>query len=110
MANYHHKPIKKFNLDGIIHDEAFIARLKTEYIRLVVSEMRLSGYVPRLDIDPDFTIQYNSEKEYFEFILSIHGIYTGRKKSEWITGIDGTTPIYTQQNKLNEFSQEQASQ
>jgi hypothetical protein len=56
VPNYHHKPIKKFSLDGVIHDEASIGRLKIEYIRLVVSEMRLNGYVPRFDIDPDFTI------------------------------------------------------
>jgi hypothetical protein len=108
MTNYHHRPIKRFALEGMIHDEATIGRLKIEYIRLLTTEMRISGYVPRLDIDPDFTIQYNEKKEYFEFKLSIHGIYAGRKKSEWILGIDGATPIYTQQNRLSEFSQEQA--
>jgi hypothetical protein len=108
MTSYHHKPIKRFSLEGMIHDEATIGRLKIEYIRLLTTEMRIAGYVPRLDIDPDFTIQYNEKKEYFEFKLSTHGIYTGRKKSEWILGIDGTTPIYTQQNRLSEFSQEQA--
>jgi hypothetical protein len=108
MTNYHHKPIKKFGLEGMIHDEALIGRLRSEYVRLITSQMKLAGYVPRLDIDPDFTIQYNSTKEYFEFKLSIYGIYTGRKKSEWILGIDGTTVIYTQKTRLNEFSQEQA--
>jgi hypothetical protein len=108
MTNYHHRPIKRFSLDGMIHDEAIIGRLKSEYIRLVTTEMRIAGYVPRLDIDPDFTIQYNSTKEYFEFKLSLHGIYTGRKQSEWILGIDGTRAVYTQKTKSNEFSQEQA--
>ena len=107
MANYHHKPIKKFNLNGIIHDESALGRLKEEYIRLLESEMRLSGYVPRLDIQVDFTIDYNERKKYFEFELTVHGIHTGRKQSEWIAGIDGSTPIYTQKNKSKEFSQEQ---
>jgi hypothetical protein len=107
MANYHHKPIKKFNLNGVIHDESALSRLKEEYIRLLESEMRLSGYVPRLDINPDFTIDYNERKKYFEFELTVHGIHTGRKQSEWIAGIDGSTPIYTQKNKSKEFSQEQ---
>ena len=70
MANYHHKPIKKFNLNGIIHDESALGRLKEEYIRLLESEMRLSGYVPRLDIQVDFTIDYNERKKYFEFEYS----------------------------------------
>ena len=108
MVNIHHKPIKHFFLDGKIHDDSAIGRLKTEYIRLVTAEMRLSGYVPRLDIDPDFTIEFNSITEYFTFQLSMYGIYVGRKKSKWITGIDGTI-AYTRQNKLKESLQGQES-
>jgi hypothetical protein len=107
MANYHHKPIKKFYLDGVIHDESAIGRLRLEYVRLLISEMKLSGYVPRIDIEPDFTIDYNERKQSFEFALTVHGIYIGRKQSEWIAGIDGNKPIYTQKNKSREFSQEQ---
>jgi len=107
MVRYHHKQIKKFNLDGVIHDESAIGRLKTEYIRLVVSEMKINGCVPRFDIEPDFTIDYNEKKKYFEFELTIYGIYVGKRKSEWIAGIDGTKPIGIPKNKLKEFSQEQ---
>ena len=110
MANLHHKPIKMFGIDGIIHDESIIARLKVEYIRLLLLEMRLSGYVPRIDIDPDFTISYNETKEYFEFKLSIHGTYIGKRKNECILGIDGTKVIYTQQSKSSESLQGQESQ
>lgn len=107
MANYHHKPIKKFSLDGVIHDDSAIGRLKGEYIRLVVSEMRLSGYVPRFDIEPVFTIDYVEKKKYFEFELSIHGVYTGRKQSEWIAGIDVNKAIFIPKSKSKELSQEQ---
>jgi hypothetical protein len=105
MANYHHKPIKRFDLSGTIHDESIITRLKIEYTRLLVSEMRLSGHAPRLDIDPDFTISYNEKKENFDFKLSVYGIYVGRKQSEWIIGIDGTRAIATQQSKSDVSSQ-----
>ena len=104
MDSIHHKPLKRFSLDGNIKDESAIGRLRGEYIRLLIIEMRLSGYVPRLDINPDFTTYYNKEKECFEFILSMYGIYVGKKKSEWIIGIDETRMVCTQKNKLNEFS------
>ena len=107
MANYHHKPIKKFNLSGVIYDESAIGRLRQEYTRLIESEMRLSGYVPRIDIDIDFTIDYNEKKKYFEFEITVHGIHTGRKQSEWIAGIDVSTPIFIQKSKSKEFSREQ---
>jgi hypothetical protein len=107
VPNYHHKSIKKFYLDGVIHDEASIGRLKIEYIRLVVSEMRLNGYVPRFDIDPDFTIDYNEVKKSFYFALTVHGVHVGKRKSEWISGIDGTKPIYIQKSKSKESLQAQ---
>jgi hypothetical protein len=105
MEIYQHKPIKRFGLDGIINDDSAIYRLQQEYIRLLVSEMRLSGYAPRIDIDPQFTLSYNETKNYFEFTLSVYGIYIGRKKTEWILGIDGIKPVYTQPVKLKEYSQ-----
>jgi hypothetical protein len=107
MNNYHHRPIRKFNLSGIIQDDASIPRLRDEYTRLVLSEMRLSGYVPRLDIDEDFTIDYNDRRSTFEFELTIYGVYTGRRKSEWIVGIDKAQAVYIAQSKSKEYLQEQ---
>jgi len=103
MDNLHHKRIKSFSLDGNIYDDASIARLKTEYIKLLLIEMETLGYVPRLDIDPDFTIGYNKEAQIFEFRLTTYGIYVGKKKTQWIIGLDGTKVIYTQKSKLKEF-------
>lgn len=105
--SYHHKPIKRFYLDGIIYDDSMIGRLKTEYIRLLVSEMKLSGYVQRLDLDPDFTIRYNDVKNFFEFELSVQAVYAGKRKSKWIVGIDGTNPIFIPQSKSEESLQDQ---
>jgi hypothetical protein len=109
MSSYHHRAVKRFHLDGIIHDDSALVRLREEYGRLIDTEMRMSGYVPRLDIPEDFTIEYNTTKQYFEFELSIYGIYVGKKKSQWIYGIDGTVVLHILQNKSNEYSQEQAS-
>ena len=107
MQYLHHKSIKKFSLDGSIHDDSALARLRGEYIRLLSIEMELSGYAKRLDIDPDFTIRYNENNNTYDFVLTMYGVYVGKNKSQWITGIDGTTVIYTQKSKSNEFSQEQ---
>lgn len=105
---YHHKPIRKFYLDGIIQNDSAIARLRIEYTKLLESEMRINGYVPRLDLDPDFTIRYNEEKDFFEFELSMHSVYAGKRNSEWIAGIDGTKLIPIPQIKLAESLQDLA--
>jgi hypothetical protein len=106
VEHLHHKSIKTFTVEGIIKDDAAIGRLRLELKRLQILQMRELGYVQRLDIDPNFTIQYNSSKEYFEFKLSIYGTYIGRKKSKWAVGIDGTT-MFIQQSRSNGSSQVQ---
>ena len=109
MENLHHKSIKTYNLEGIIKDDAAIGRLKIEYIRLITIQMREDGFVPRLDMDPDFTIYYNNDKEYFEFKLTLYGTYLGRKKSKCIEGMDGTLAVPTHKNKSKELLQDQES-
>ena len=106
---FNHKPIKNFMVDGTIKDEATVPRLKEEYIRLLIVQMRETGYVPRIDIEPSFTLDYNSEKESFNFKLTIYGIFVGRKKTEWIIAVDGSRPISLQKSKLKEFSSDQES-
>lgn len=108
MATTHHKSIKRFGLDGSIKDDHLLPRLKSEYLRLLDTEMRLKGYVPRLDINPDFTIQYNYAREYFEFELSVYGIYLGKKKSQWVLGVDETKLIYMESSRSSEYSSEAA--
>jgi hypothetical protein len=88
---YAHKSIKKFSLEGEIYDDAHIARLKDQYILLLTDGMRVDGYIPRYDIDNDFTISYNGKT--FEFKLSVYGIYVGKKQAECLQGIDKNKPI-----------------
>jgi hypothetical protein len=108
--NVHHKTIKRFRMAGSIKDDSAIWRLKNEYIRLLKMDMKSRGYAERLDIDPDFTIRYNEKEECFEFVISVYGTYVGKSKIEWIIGLDGTTAISTQKNKLKESCLDQESQ
>ena len=99
MQNVHHRPIKKFSLDGKFYSDSAIVRLKKEYLDLLDFQMRSSGYVTRLDISPDFTIEYNQRTETFSFCLSIYGVYVGKRKSEWIFGVDERAVIPIPQSK-----------
>jgi hypothetical protein len=103
-----HKRIKKFQLTGQITDDIYIPRMKLEYIRLLADSMKEEGYVQRIDIEPDWSISYTGN--YYEFILSVYGSYIGKKNAACIDGLDKNRPIYTQQSKLGESSQDQESQ
>lgn len=91
---FHHKSIKRFSMRGTLYDEADIDRLKREYLALLVLEMRADGYVVRSDIDPDFTINYLGPRDGFAFILSIYGVYIGKRKAQKVDYIHGYKPLY----------------
>lgn len=97
-----HKNIKRFHIEGQIYDEADIPKIKDQYISLIITMMQAKGYVIRYDIDPDFTIEYNGK--IFNFVLSVYGVFVGRKKAQCLSGVDKNTPIpnSTQKNKSDE--------
>jgi hypothetical protein len=99
---YAHKRIKRFQLDGRIHDDIFIPRMKQEYIRLLADSMKDEGYVIRIDIEPDWSLSYTGN--YYEFILSVYGSFIGKKAAACIDGLDKNRPIYTHQSKSGESS------
>ena len=105
--NFMHKRIKRFELQGQITDDIFIPRMKSEYIRLLSTSMRDAGYVPRIDIDPDWSISYTGN--YYEFTLSVYGSYIGKKNAQCIEGLDKNRPIFTPQSKSGESSKGQES-
>jgi hypothetical protein len=98
-----HKNIKRFQIDGEIYDEAAIPRIKEQYIDLLKFMMKHKGYVIRYDIDPDFTIEYTGKG--FKFLLSIYGVFVGKRKAQCLSGIDKNKAISlpTQKSKSSEY-------
>ena len=97
-----HKNIKKFNIDGEIYDEAAIPNIKEQYINILKIIMQGKGYVIRYDIDPDFTVQYNGKT--FNFLLSVYGVFLGKRKAQCVSGVDKnrTVPLTIQKSKQEE--------
>jgi hypothetical protein len=101
--SYNHKRIQKFSLEGEIFDDSHISRLKDQYIFMIVNGMKDKGYVPRYDIDTDFTVSYNGKT--FDFKLSVYGVHVGKGKAKCILGIDKNTIVQsltTQKTKSEE--------
>jgi hypothetical protein len=94
-----HKRIKRFELTGQITDDIFIPRMKGEYIRLLSESMKDTGYVIRLDIEPDWTISYTGN--HYEFILSVYGAYVGKKQASILIGLDKNRGIYAKDKSEN---------
>jgi len=81
--------IKTFWINGVIKDDSDIIRLREMYERLLTEEMRSKGYVPVLDLDPQFSLKYNNDKDQYTFNLEMYGVFVGKKKSREIEGFSG---------------------
>ena len=80
-----HKRIKRFQIEVEFNDDSQIISLRPQYENLLVQDMRGKGYVRVLDIDPAFSIEFTGET--WRFLMTLHGIYVGRKKAWQFEGI-----------------------
>jgi len=86
-----HKKIKRFQIEVEFIDDSDIIRIKNQYENLLTSQMRDSGYVRVLDIDPAFSVEFTGET--WKFLMTIHGIYVGKKKAWQLEGIAQNKPV-----------------
>lgn len=79
-----HKPIKRFQINVEFKDDSDIIRVRAQYESLLTQEMRGKGYVRVLDIDPTFSVEFTGET--WKFLLTMHGIYVGKKRARQLEG------------------------
>lgn len=105
-----HRDIKRFSMDGEIADDSAIPRLRDEYERLIISEMREDGYIRLLDHGPIFSTHYNEETNTYTFVITVFGTYVGKRQSLELEGMTGTgrTPKRILPNKSKQSLPESA--
>ena len=80
-----HRKIKRFQIDVEFQDNAQLISLRPQYENLLIQDMRGKGYVRVLDIDPAFSVEFTGET--WKFLMSIHGVYVGKKRAWQLEGI-----------------------
>lgn len=105
-----HKNIKRFQTEGTIRSDSDIPRLRAGLETLMLSHMRISGYVPVLDVDSAWSTWYNDDTWYFK--LTMHGIYLGKKEAQkWEGTFSGKLlPRHTRRNTSGGSLNKQESQ
>jgi len=86
-----HKAIKMFQIDGEIDDDSNILKIRERFENHLVNIMRSKGYVPHLDIEPAFSLEYDDGK--YKFLLSLYGVYIGRAKAKWYMAVSANNLI-----------------
>lgn len=87
------KKLKSFGMQGQIHDDSAIPRLRKQYEHMIEDDMRIQGYVPILDLDIQFSLEYDESADIYNFDIVLYGIYVGKKKAFLYEGFSGQTLI-----------------
>lgn len=81
------KNIKRFILEGQSKDSGVLAASRLEYERHLSINMQEEGYVPVLDLAPFLRIEYDVERDVFNWVLTVQGVYVGKRRAKELLGI-----------------------
>ena len=88
-----HRTPKRFHIESEIADDSYFITQRETQIDLLIKMMRDDGYVPVLTLGPFWSTQLNENGRY-DSVLSIYGVYVGRKKSWEYMGMDGDGKMF----------------
>ena len=74
-----HRQIRRFQARVEFADDSDMIRIKNQYENMLTHDMRSKGYARVIDIDPAFSVEFTGET--WKFIMTIHGVYVGKKKA-----------------------------
>jgi len=80
------RKIHNFTITGTIGDDAHFIKARDNYERLMLQQMRDKGYVPVLDMMPQFSLSYIAQKDQYGFVLIMFGVFVGKDKAKAIEG------------------------
>jgi hypothetical protein len=80
-----HRKIKRFQIELDSSDDSQIIKIKDLAERTLVNQMKDCGYTRVLDLDPAFGISFDGAT--FKYLMTIHGVYVGKKKAWKLEGI-----------------------
>lgn len=106
MKFFVHKTIKRFHIDGTIKDNNQASSVKETCLLALKDMMRLEGYCLLLDLDPEYTVEYNGIT--YNYTISVYGTFVGKKQALCMEGIYGARGVYTAQSKSEVLSEQQA--
>lgn len=75
-----HDDIRGFHLKGELADEADILVEKQKLVSEIEVMMRDNGFIPVLDLDPQFGRYYDTEADKFKFRATVYGV---KDKDAW---------------------------
>jgi hypothetical protein len=81
-----HDEIIKYTIEGELLDSK-MSQIKDSLIGFLETRMREEGIVPSLDLDPQFTLDFDPDRDVFKFVLTVYGVYLGGERAWQEAGV-----------------------
>ena len=88
-----HDEIRKFQYEGVVKDQSDIVTARHDIIHWLEVDMRDEGCVPLLDMDPQYTHQFDPASGGFNFKLTVYAVEVGKEKAWEVAGMMSGKPI-----------------
>lgn len=82
------KKIHHQEISGRYKDDAKILEIKSKYENILEEQLRSKGYVPVLNINPQWHTSWDREAQVYEFVMVMYGVYVGKNKAKTTVGWD----------------------
>jgi hypothetical protein len=97
-----HDDIIRYSMTGTMDSQSNIVKQRDNMIHFLHMRMKEDGVSPSIDIDPQFTVDYDKKNDTREFVLSVYGIHVGGGKVWEIDGVmNGKTVPSIRKAKLS---------
>lgn len=82
------RPIKPYKIDGTFKSDSDMERMRDKFNGEVEELMREDGHVPVLDMGVKWIVEWNKEKDSYDFAITKWGVYVGKRKARELSGWD----------------------
>lgn len=81
-----HETIKGFTLNGVVKESKLLQSRDT-LDKECEDWMRDEGFAPVIDLNKQFSTEYNPQTEEYNFELTVYGAYVGKDKAWQVSGV-----------------------
>ena len=75
-------------MEGVVADDKDFPKVRNDYEKLVIDNMRDGGFIPVLGMGPYFATDFDKDTGTYNFLITAYGVFVGERKSWKLEGID----------------------
>lgn len=89
------KKIHGWSVEGEFLDDSKMAEARKHYEQFMLADAREQGYVPVLDLDSNWSPEYDLKEDRWFFSLTMYFVYIGKQRAKIYEGLSNNCLVPT---------------